>query len=52
VHINAAIPVSVTLSSLDGWVLLPAAPANPINIAPLAAGVYLLKIRDAQIVNL
>jgi hypothetical protein len=48
VHINAAIPVSATLSSLDGRVLLPTANTNQINISALAAGVYLLKIRDAQ----
>ncbi len=44
VHIMAPVPVSVTVSSMEGKVILHSVQSDAINISDLADGVYLLRV--------
>jgi len=48
VHIAAPVPVNVTLSGMDGRLLLQQAGATIIDIGGYAAGVYLLRISNTD----
>lgn len=48
ISIEAPFAIDVTLMDLSGRVLLQQKNAREINIAPMADGLYLLQIRDAQ----
>lgn len=47
-YIQSATPVNVTLMSLEGRVLFKVKQAESVSVSDLAAGVYLLKIANAQ----
>lgn len=51
VHILAPQPVNVTITGVDGKVILHQDKATEINISPLASGLYLLHITDQNNVS-
>ncbi len=46
VHISASVPVRITISSMDGRVVLRHADTGDISVTNLADGVYMLRIAD------
>ena len=46
VHISASIPVHITISSMDGRIVLRHTDADEVGLEALADGVYMLRVTD------
>lgn len=48
VHVEASVPCTVVITSVDGRVVVPATTAKDISLSGLANGLYMLSVYDAQ----